>query len=267
MKMKNNSNNQSDEEIKPLLELGLNKYEASIYLTLINDGTSTAKDISNITGIPYGKIYEIIDSLSTKGFVNILPSKPMKCQAVSPKTAVENAKEKLNKRFDELESYMNDKLEPKFESHKRYADPKGVFLLINGRANIYKKVTDLLKGSKKTVNIATTENGLKRLVAQREILQDAHARGVDIKIAAPVTKENSDDAKLLSFCKISDSNNVHNTMYTFDNQESMVIDTIPDDENYISGRDLGVHSKSDSFSRLMDDFYHTYHSAGKNVTH
>jgi sugar-specific transcriptional regulator TrmB len=39
-----------------LLELGLNKYEEKVYLTLIEEGVSSAKNISNITGIPYGSV-------------------------------------------------------------------------------------------------------------------------------------------------------------------------------------------------------------------
>ena len=36
-----------------LSELGLNKYEERVYLTLIEEGVSSAKNISDITGIPW----------------------------------------------------------------------------------------------------------------------------------------------------------------------------------------------------------------------
>jgi hypothetical protein len=65
-----NENVKPNQEIieSTLLELGLNRYEARVYQALIAEGTSTAKTISNITGIPYGKVYEVINSLAAKGF-------------------------------------------------------------------------------------------------------------------------------------------------------------------------------------------------------
>ena len=39
-------------------------------------------EFSDITGIPYDKVYEIVDTLSSKGFTVVLPSKPMKVWAL-----------------------------------------------------------------------------------------------------------------------------------------------------------------------------------------
>ena len=102
----------SKEIIEPLSNIGLSKYESKVYLTLITEGVSTAKNISDITGIPYGKVYEIINSLSYKGFTMILPSKPMKYLAVSPRQVVIAAKEDNYKRFEKIEKKLIKQLEP-----------------------------------------------------------------------------------------------------------------------------------------------------------
>src|SRR3990172_3614463 len=85
-----------------LVELGLNRYEARVYLALISEGVATAKTLSNITSIPYGKVYEVIDSLVGKGFALTLPTKPVKCRAVPPKESLERVKQKTQEKFEKV---------------------------------------------------------------------------------------------------------------------------------------------------------------------
>ena len=135
----------SREVINHLLELGLNKYEAKVYLTLVEEGTSTAKNVSDITGIPYGKVYEIINSLCAKGFSHTLPTKPMKCKALSPKDILNNVKEKTLEKFDSLEQVFNEELLPIYAQNKKFEDPKSVMWIVNGRSNINKKIDGLIE--------------------------------------------------------------------------------------------------------------------------
>ncbi|RLF60605.1 MAG: hypothetical protein DRN25_02295 [Thermoplasmata archaeon] len=45
---------------------GLNKYEARAYLTLVKEGVSSAKEISKFSGVPYSRIYDVLDSLEKR---------------------------------------------------------------------------------------------------------------------------------------------------------------------------------------------------------
>jgi sugar-specific transcriptional regulator TrmB len=56
-----------------LTEIGLNDYEAKAYEALTKNGKSTAAKVSAVSGVPYGRIYDILASLEQKGFVKILP--------------------------------------------------------------------------------------------------------------------------------------------------------------------------------------------------
>lgn len=69
---------QRENKLRTLLELGLDRYEAKVYPVLVKKGVLTAKEISDITKIPCRKVDEIIESLSSKGFLMAIPSKPMK---------------------------------------------------------------------------------------------------------------------------------------------------------------------------------------------
>ena len=251
--------------ISPLLELGLNKYEAKVYLTLIGEGISTAKNVSDITGIPYGKVYEIINSLSSKGFSNILPSKPMKCQAISPSQAIITVKKNVEEKHQRIEEYVLNDLEPMFTESKRFVEPKGIFWIINGRANVVKKVDELIQKAEKNINIICSSNSLSRLVLHKELLQEAKNNGVKINIGGVINKEILDEIGSLNFCDIRRIKNADNNLISIDNKECIIVEPIPDDDNIVYGRDLGMWVSSQSFTKFMDEFFSSNFNRAKNI--
>jgi len=252
--------------ISLLLELGLNKYESRVYLTLVSEGISTAKNISDITSIPYGKVYEIINSLATKGFVTTLPSKPMKCQAISPKDVITMMKDKMHERFSKLEKQALKELEPLFAESRKFTESKSAFWMINGRANLNKKMEELIAKAKKQICIYASENGLKRLVIHKEPLLEAKSRNVDIFVGSTITKDNIEDANSMSFCQLRHVNDVPSQLLSIDGKESLMIEPVPDDDNIVYGRDLGVWIASDSFTKLLENSFVTNYKRGKPFT-
>lgn len=245
----------NEEDIARLIELGLNRYEASIYVALVTDGPSTAKELSNITHVPYGKIYEMLDSLAIKGFVHLLPTKPLRCKAVSPKDAIASIRQELERRFDKVEEHALRELEPRYCSSSDDDSNLGDFFMIRGRSNITRQIEDILSEAKEKIYIYTTENGLKRLVAQKELLTQAFQRGAAIKISAPLTGENAEEAASLSFCQIRNSPPPQNSFWCIDGKMSLFVDHVPDNDNHIYGRDLAIVSSRPSFSAVIDQLY------------
>ena len=244
------------DNLQPLLNIGLSKYEAKVYLTLIGEGVSTAKNISNITGIPYGKVYEIINSLSYKGFAILLPSKPMKYRAVSPKQAVTKAKNDVSKRFKNIEDTFIKELEPLFVKDKLSNQPKSIFSIIGGRSNVINKTDELIKKAKEEINIQCSSNSLSRLVIHRDMLKQAADKGIEISIAGITNKEILEEIHLSDFCKIRHINSSKNNFISVDGKECLVINPVPDDDNLIYGRDLGIYALSKSFTKFIDNFFY-----------
>ena len=55
-------------EIVPGLRgLGMNEYEASVYSTLVGLQKATARDVHEASGVPRGRIYEILNDLARRG--------------------------------------------------------------------------------------------------------------------------------------------------------------------------------------------------------
>ncbi len=75
--------------MKALEELGLTSYEAKTYHTLSSVGISDAKEISTKSGVPWGRIYDVLNTLEGKGLVESQSSRPKQFNPVEPRTALE----------------------------------------------------------------------------------------------------------------------------------------------------------------------------------
>ncbi len=86
--------------IKDLLrKIHLNKYESIAYDTILRNGVVEASVISKKGGIPFGKIYESLGSLSAMGLIDVQETRPKKYKIKNPKTAFQKI---LNKRTQKL---------------------------------------------------------------------------------------------------------------------------------------------------------------------
>ncbi len=70
-----------------LREIGLSKYEACAYSCLLRRGVSTAQEVSDGADVPQPRVYDALDQLSNKGFVDVQPGRPKKFGPVAPDDA------------------------------------------------------------------------------------------------------------------------------------------------------------------------------------
>lgn len=66
----------TDAIIPRLRALGLNEYEAKVYSTLAGLRKATARDIHEVSGVPRGRIYEILHDLVQRGFIGVEEGSP-----------------------------------------------------------------------------------------------------------------------------------------------------------------------------------------------
>ncbi|MDK2946843.1 MAG: HTH-type transcriptional regulator, sugar sensing transcriptional regulator [Methanolobus sp.] len=72
---------------KLLANIGLNKYERTVYWMLFKKGELEASKLSQLSRVPIGKIYEVLSDLNKYGLVEIKPSRPRKYRPVDTKIA------------------------------------------------------------------------------------------------------------------------------------------------------------------------------------
>lgn len=90
-----------------LRELGLSEYEARVYRSLLRTGPTTAKQLSNASGVPMGRIYDVLNDLAAAELVRSQQAgRPKQYAAVEPRTALSRLLEDRRRELaDALEHY------------------------------------------------------------------------------------------------------------------------------------------------------------------
>lgn len=96
-----------------LRDLGLSKYEARAYRSLLQTGPTTAKELSQASGVPMGRIYDVLNGLEQHGLVRSQTAgRPTKYAAVEPDTALgrllESKRDELRTRIDQYEAAVEE---------------------------------------------------------------------------------------------------------------------------------------------------------------
>src|SRR3712207_3431467 len=99
--------------------LGLTGYEIRVYLSLLDRGSMTAADISKKSGVPYSKIYEVLNSLEEKGWLESGSSRPQKFFPKSPSTALGIMRTRHENNFRESQSTIVNELMPMRSEERR----------------------------------------------------------------------------------------------------------------------------------------------------
>ena len=88
--------------INVLAKFGLSTYESKAYITMCSMINGKAIDISEASGIPRSKIYDVLKELNKKGFVEVERTKPLKYTVVTPKVVFEREREKIEAELKQL---------------------------------------------------------------------------------------------------------------------------------------------------------------------
>ena len=85
-----------------LRDLGLSEYEARAYRALLDAGPETAKELSDASGVPMGRVYDVLNSLERHRLARSqAASRPKKYVAVEPETALDRLLEERRRELDE----------------------------------------------------------------------------------------------------------------------------------------------------------------------
>ena len=189
-----------------LRTIGLNKYERNLWVALLSRGASTAGELSDISNVPRSRCYDVLESLSSRGFVVIQPGKPLKYVAVTPREAMDRAKKKivedateLSNKIDRLvKSDIIKELERVHKDSIKTIRPEDLTGALKGRYAMQQQLDTMLKKAKKSVKLITTATGLGELAEHHgALLKKASESGVKIQIAAPINKQTVDVAREL----------------------------------------------------------------------
>ncbi|MBI9031471.1 TrmB family transcriptional regulator [bacterium] len=133
--------------IERLINIGLTKYEASVYHTLLQKPDLSATELANLASVPRTRVYEVINLLHDKGFCKKSDDEKIKkFNAINPKFAFNNLLERNKLEYEKRIKNINlisEELEPIFELSKEQTDdPAKHIEVIVGNNEILEKINE-----------------------------------------------------------------------------------------------------------------------------
>ncbi len=170
----------SDKTKRSLEKIGLTSYEIKTFTSLLKNGELTASDLSQKSGVPYSKIYEVLGTLEEKGWIGSDESRPTKYFAKSPSTGLETSKQKMERDFSKNQNIILNELVPLYE--KSGTSEKPDIWVLSGVVNITSKILEMVESCRNEVMIAVPESGQELVKLALPKLRLLHDKGVEITL-------------------------------------------------------------------------------------
>ncbi|MHA2399071.1 MAG: TrmB family transcriptional regulator [Promethearchaeota archaeon] len=210
-----------------LRSIGLTDYEISIYLTLISKGPMDARELSEASGVPYSRIYNILTQLEKEKMwiIKEEESRPSRYFAKSPDEALVIAKKQYSDSFNEHSNKIIHTLTPIYQSHDT---PIKIALYVHrGRDVCINKALSLINQSRNSIYLVSTR--LEFLDVFFDDVKKARARGVtDLRLLVEAKALEEKDfrnllKKYLPLCEIRWRDQIFGSAVIIDEGENAFI--------------------------------------------
>ena len=135
-----------------LKKLGFTEYEARAYISLVGFGMATAREIHDHSGVPQGRIYSVLKSLSNRNFLEIQEGNPSYYYAENPGAILGKLKAEINNSINESIEYLSNlHLESK---------PPSMIWAIHSEWGIKNRMKTLIQNADKEIFIAVHDYSL-----------------------------------------------------------------------------------------------------------
>ena len=136
-----------NDDVHLLKGIGLTMYEAQAYVTLTSLISATAVEVSEKSGIPRSKIYDVLNKLNEKEYIEIEDGRPLTYNVKSPVEVLSREKEKLNIKIDDTITTLTNVYE------NGMSQVQAPIWRIYGVEKIINQEVEIIKRSKTSVNM------------------------------------------------------------------------------------------------------------------
>ncbi len=245
-----------------LKDLGLNSYEAKLWVALLSRGVSTAGELSDIANVPRSRTYDVLESLERKGFIIMKIGKPIKYMAVSPGDVLDRVKKKVIEETTKKSEFLDGLKESNTLKELKLIYKNGIDMVdvtelsgaLKGRNNLYSHIETCIKSAENEVIIHTTEQGLiRKLSFLKNTFKKLEKRGVKVRIAAPITSENKKYIEGLSKIIEIRKSKMNARFIVVDGKE--LIFMIMDDKTVHPSYDIGIWVNTPFFASTLAQLF------------
>lgn len=242
-----------DENIQVLKGMGLTLYEAQAYVTLTSLISSTASEISEKSGIPRSKIYDVLKGLINKDFIEVEDGRPLTYNVRSPVEVLSKQKDRIDSEIDDAITRLTNVYE------NGMSQVQAPIWRIYGVEKIISQETEIIKRAKNSVNMRI---GFL-FEGEGEALVKAFKRRRNLEVnilASPTCYINDEKFEIIEFFKANDIN-VQEADIPFvkvmisDSKEMLHTYTkfSEDKRNVIPETAIGIWNKYEEIAKNYDD--------------
>ncbi|MCI4432198.1 MAG: TrmB family transcriptional regulator [Nitrosopumilus sp.] len=179
--------------------LNLDKFEATVYLSLLRAGPITASALAKDLNIDRARMYRTVDKMVSRNIISTTLSSPKLCIAAEPKDVLDIA---LRKKQEEINKIKNSGELIIKRINKEFATKPGTsvptFRVVQGKNNIYADIAQMIENATGVVYIATTLEDISKMYHSEipEKILTCEKNGGSVRLIVEI-----DDPKLVTFVK------------------------------------------------------------------
>lgn len=158
--------------IEQLQRVGLNKYEAEAYYTLLMHKPLTGYEVGKYSQVPLSRSYEILERLVEKGLALVQPGDPPRYTAQDPRQFLHRIRSEMKATLEVLTSALTTLPRSGDESE---------FWVLRGRQPILAHLRTLIEGARSTLNLSIPDRYSHELTPA---LTEARTRGCQVFLPA-----------------------------------------------------------------------------------
>jgi HTH-type transcriptional regulator, sugar sensing transcriptional regulator len=131
--------------VELLQQLGLNKYEAEAYYTLLSRGPLTGYEVGKYSQVPLSRSYEIMERLTEKGLALVQPGDPPRYSAQEPQQFLSHVRSTMEATLDALTTSI---------AALSRTDNSGEFWVVRGSQHVLAKVQHMIEQAHTSLALA-----------------------------------------------------------------------------------------------------------------
>ncbi len=178
-------------DMKALEKLGLTQYEIAVYLSLIKNGTIGAVELAKQSGVPFGRIYDILYMLESKSLIKVVLGKPKAFAPLDPKSAILSLLNKREEDFDSLKKEVSSTVKELSDSYNQKSERLPAIWVVRGDSNIRAvRARDVIDVEKEFCSLISPDVSTGAIPGLDKVGKEKAAKGVRFRwIENPITEE------------------------------------------------------------------------------
>lgn len=161
------------EPLGAVQELGFTEYEAKAYLALLDDAPLSGYGVSQRSGVPRSKIYEVLGGLVRRGAVLVNHGEMVQYAPLPPEDLISRRQKEMERSIEAARGSL--------EQYAENAASRGVIWDITGRQHILERAREVARRATHSILMEVWSEDATEL---RGALSGAAQRGVEVEVVA-----------------------------------------------------------------------------------